>query len=1210
MKSLLFALALAATACHAAPVPLFDGKSLDGWEGETTKVWRVHDGAIVGGSLEGNPANQFLATKKSYKNFLLRLEYKLVGTEGFVNGGVQFRSQRIKNPPTEMSGYQADIGAGYSGSLYDESRRNKVLLHADEALIKKLEKPGEWNSYELRVEGPRIRLTLNGTLTVDFTETDAGIAREGLIALQIHGGAKSEVSYRALTIEELPDIAAAKPIPEPENRFAAEPISPPVTTPFPGGKFTLGDHETVVLVGGTNFARDAKSGDLEGRLVQAYGAKKPFFRSMAVDADTVYLQEREQNFGGWRQQLEAVGATVVISQFGQMECLDGPARLPEFIAAYHRLLDEFSARTQRLVLVSPMAFEAPESPHLPNLTQRNADVRAYADAIRALAKQRNAIFVDLSADPPQRLASKIHPLTDNGLHLNADGLAYIATTIAKALGLPDRPAPAGDLRAAVIAKNRFWNWCWRPANWAFVYGDRTTQLFASAQANNPSLKETFAKHRPLLIKADADILAVAAGEKVPLEDAPAPVNAEPALTPEEELATFTIAPGYEVQLVASEKDGVVKPIQMSWDERGRLLIACSPGYPHPAAGAKPADFILMCEDTNGDGTFDKTWKYADGLTMVNGVEPGDGGIYVSDFDELLHFKDTDGDGRADQRRVVLSGFGTGDTHQLINSITHTGDGSLWFSQGLHVRSHVETPWGIARLDQAGLWRLRPRTLRLDPYFNNARAGANCWGVLDDDFGQIFHKSGDRPGGYYSVPGLVRAATGFAPAELDQAIGAIFKSDSKSNGLDLLGSRALPDDLQACAVLGGYFKNRVEVHRFIDDGAGFRTELLPYLITSSSTAFRPVDVSQGPDGAIYVCDFFNPIIGHYQASYVDPKRDKSHGRIWRITAKGRAPIKQPNLAAMAAPALLDQLASPERWTRTTARRLLFWKPTEEVLPALDAWVAKTTDESLLRQALGIYEAHETARPQLLRRLLESKDARIRAYATRTIGAWSAAVPDALALLRKSALDPAPRVRLEAAVAATYVPQPEAVEIAALASTQPRDKYLNYALTESVRALKPQWQPALASLTFGGNPAARDFVTKIGGAAPGLIHPGKPVYDALCLTCHQPNALGLPGVYPPLAGSEWVTGDSATLVKMLLHGLSGPITVKGDIFGSGNPIPMPPSGLNDQQIADVLSYVRTTFGNTAPAIPAEEVRTLREKHKDRTGLWTVEELAPKK
>src|SRR6185369_1993268 len=110
--------------------PLFDGKTLAGWEGDA-KVWRVAGGSIVGGSTQGNPQNEFLATKESYGDFVLKVEYKLVGTEGFVNSGVQFRSRRIPQPANEMSGYQADIGVGYSGSLYDESRRNKTLVAAD-----------------------------------------------------------------------------------------------------------------------------------------------------------------------------------------------------------------------------------------------------------------------------------------------------------------------------------------------------------------------------------------------------------------------------------------------------------------------------------------------------------------------------------------------------------------------------------------------------------------------------------------------------------------------------------------------------------------------------------------------------------------------------------------------------------------------------------------------------------------------------------------------------------------------------------------------------------------------------------------------------------------------------------------------------------------------------------------------------------------------
>src|SRR5439155_12882744 len=140
-------------------------------------------------------------------------------------------------------------------------------------------------------------------------------------------------------------------------------------------------------------------------------------------------------------------------------------------------------------------------------------------------------------------------------------------------------------------------------------------------------------------------------------------------------------------------------------------------------GVKPADYILRLEDTDGDGRFDRFVRFVDNLTMVQGAEPGDGGLYVCNFDQLIHVRDTDGDGRADQRRIVFSGFGIGDTHQLVNSITYGPDGSLWFTQGLHAMSRVETSWGIARLDRAAVWRLRPRTLRLDGFFGGGMAGA-------------------------------------------------------------------------------------------------------------------------------------------------------------------------------------------------------------------------------------------------------------------------------------------------------------------------------------------------------------------------------------------------------------------------------------------------------------------------------------------------------
>ncbi len=137
-------------------------------------------------------------------NFVLSLKFKLAGTEGFVNAGVQIRSQRAKDPAYEMVGYQADLGDKYWGSLYDESRRKKVLAEGDVAVVANTLKRGDWNDYEVRCEGRRIRIALNGRQTVDYTEPDEAIPQSGFIGLQIHGGGKAQVSYKDLTIEVLP----------------------------------------------------------------------------------------------------------------------------------------------------------------------------------------------------------------------------------------------------------------------------------------------------------------------------------------------------------------------------------------------------------------------------------------------------------------------------------------------------------------------------------------------------------------------------------------------------------------------------------------------------------------------------------------------------------------------------------------------------------------------------------------------------------------------------------------------------------------------------------------------------------------------------------------------------------------------------------------------------------------------------------------------
>lgn len=207
--SVLLACALLA-GCQTKPEPpryvqIFDGRTFAGWDGDTTKTWRIENGAFVGGSLtERVPHNEFLATTRSFTNFVLRLQFKLTGTEGFINAGVQVRSQR-KPDHYEMIGYQVDLGdPSWWGSIYDESRRNKVLAQSDMDLVNRVLRRNDWNQYEIHCEGKRVRAYINGQLTVDYTEGDESIPQHGRIGLQIHGGGAAEVRYRDIYVMELP----------------------------------------------------------------------------------------------------------------------------------------------------------------------------------------------------------------------------------------------------------------------------------------------------------------------------------------------------------------------------------------------------------------------------------------------------------------------------------------------------------------------------------------------------------------------------------------------------------------------------------------------------------------------------------------------------------------------------------------------------------------------------------------------------------------------------------------------------------------------------------------------------------------------------------------------------------------------------------------------------------------------------------------------
>ena len=850
--------------------------------------------------------------------------------------------------------------------------------------------------------------------------------------------------------------------------------------------------------------RLVEQGWFEASLTLAAKKQKPRFRSMAWDGDTVYEQWRDQNFGSWRDQLDAVNATCVFLWFGQMEALDDGHDDAAFEQACAKLLDEFKAVTPRLVVMTPMEFDNHPWPNpikgLPNNTSKNGRLLRLAGIIKKLAKEKGAAVVDLSqlakaheeGDPTER--------TINGLHLSeSHHCYYVQDLMLMGLGLNDQ-SHSGDseILSSVKTKNRLWHDCWKTMNWAFAYSDRTEQPFGKAIGEHPAIAKELEQYKPLLREADERIHALALGKPLPVVAEKPAAPKQPAQSPEVERTTFKVRDGFDVNLFASEADGLVKPLSMRWDERGRLWAACSPSYPQLVPGEPHGDYILVCEDTDGDGKADKFNKFAEGLTMPMGIEFGNGGVYVCESTQLVFFPG-DGSGKAGERQVILSGFGTGDSHQMINSLRWGPDGCLWFSQGLHIFSRIETPWGIVRFDRAGIWRFDPRTWRLQGFFGNAAAGANCWGVTFDDWGQVFHCAADNTPGFYTTPGL---GTWPNPPRYDN-IGSLAVSPVKGMCLEYINSTHLPPDLQGVLCKPVYFANQLLLYKLVEDGSGFKTEDLGPLLTSSSNAFRPLGVQTGPDGALYVCDWYNPVIGHYQASYRDPNRDKIHGRIWRVSAKDRPLVKRPELEKMDAAQLVEQLRSPERWVRDQARRLLVSK--DGGVPE-EAWKAEDTKPEFLYEVLAAQAGQSGVNVPLLHRCLSHEDARLRAFALRV---WSQRVPAEdhsdspddeeymWKILANAVNDRHPRVRLEAAIAAGYCQDPVAVELALGVLDHPRDRFIDYALANTIRAMKPVWKPALEAgkMTFEGNIAhlswllQTDGTADTAGAIQGLIQSGK-------------------------------------------------------------------------------------------------------------------------
>ena len=541
--------------------------------------------------------------------------------------------------------------------------------------------------------------------------------------------------------------------------------------------------------------------------------------------------------------------------------------------------------------------------------------------------------------------------------------------------------------------------------------------------------------------------------------------------PKVALARLKPAAGYEISLFASEQQfpELSKPMAMTFDTRGRLWVLTSPTYPHYMPGVPPNDKLIILEDVDRDGRADKSTVFAEGLHQPMGFELGDGGAYVSHQPNLMFLRDTNGDDRADERRIILHGFGTEDSHHAIHAFTWGPGGGLYFQEGTFLHSQVETPYGPVRLENAGVFRYEPRTEKLSVFVSYPFA--NPWGHVVDRWGQNFVSDASNGDNYYGTAfsGRVdypRKQRSMQKWTLTQV------RPTASN--EFVRSRHFPDEAQGNFLINNVIGFQgIKQYRVQEEGSGFVAIEVEPLLQSEDPNFRPIGLMFGPDGALYLCDWFNPLIGHMQYSLRDPRRDKTHGRVYRITAKGRPLVEPPRIHGQPLAAQLELLKAYEDRTRYQARLALRAAPTEPVIAALKTWVgtldaADPEFEHHLLEALWVSQHHDRVDTALLDRLLGAKDYRARAAAVRVLQHWYDRVDGAMARLQKLVNDPAPRVRLEVVRALSFVPTAESAATALEALRHPVDYYIQYALDSAIGTLEPTWKPVLTS----GKPFAAD------------------------------------------------------------------------------------------------------------------------------------------
>ena len=916
------------------------------------------------------------------------------------------------------------------------------------------------------------------------------------------------------------------------------------------------DH--IAVIGNTLADRMQHSGYLEAMLHYRFPEHNLVVRDLGFSGDTLTERPRSENFGSPDEWLSKVQADVIIAFFGYNESYAGEAGLPQFrtdLEAFidHTLSQKYNGESAPgLVLCSPMAFEDLKWPHLPDGKDQNKNLELYTGEMAKIAAEHNLPFADLfhlsqmsnanwddslirnlegqkrgrfgklAIDNEDELAIVLTPKTINGVHLTDHGNSTVGTYIEQAIFPRQNYEPPvyekfEAIRKAVLAKNQIWHNVYRATDGFSVFGGRSTLQFVDGQTNFVVMRKELEILEVMAANRDTVIWEAAQGREAKPGDSnlPKPLDVKTNkpgqleggrhkfLGAEEAIEKMTVHSGMKVNVFASEEQfsDLANPVQSAVDTDGRLWVAAWPTYPHWNPLEAMNDKLLIFPDEDHDGVADHCITFADGLHNPTGFEFWNGGVLVAQAPDILFLKDLDGDDVADVRERIFHGLDSADTHHTANGFVMSPGGKFYFSRGIFHAENFETPWGPTKrfgTGGTGVYEWDPVTFDINFHFP---IGPNPHGDTFDQWGNQFATDGTGgTGNYIGMPGHG------APGQLYE------KRVRPVPAIAILDSQHFPEanrgNLLIANVIG--FQG-VTQYTFEKQGAGFFAKEVEPILYSSDGNFRPSDMEIGGDGALYVLDWQNPIIGHMQHNLRDPSRDHLHGRIYRVTAEGRETQKVVKLDKASTADVVATLASPTLAERYRARLEITGRNSDEVIAAVKDWVkqfdAKNPEHARhLVEALWVHQQHRRPNDALLTALLGSPVSDARAAAVRVLrdtireanllrsispvdepaisrdsptgeramvrgqqknsvlaakqvaasapssGLTATFSPDLGGegreeVLMRLAIDPSPQVRAEAVVAATYTRGSLAAEIVFAAMQTEQDPQLSYVINEA-------------------------------------------------------------------------------------------------------------------------------------------------------------------